>query len=289
MTNGTVRLGAVLALALAAQSAHGGLIVSAPFDNTSVWTVATTTTQPGETVLGSLSKVYLGYTFNGMTISSGGASASTLMAQNSGTTAAHQYNVAFASLGTAISGGSPPPEVWASFLFEDAHTGTSRLANGQLGILWMDSNNDQSHTEKTGFGFNVASNAGQGEAQLPNGSGRNVATGGSVNSNVAQFIVAELSGLSAGNYTILNVWIDPTDSAALAGSPTVTVDGSVAASKLTEIGFRATVSPNDTLYFGDPEVATTEQGVLPTPEPSVFALTGIGLLGLGLLLRRKAK
>jgi hypothetical protein len=290
MKSRTAGLGAVLALALTAHLAQGAMVLNAPFNNSSVWTVATSA-GTGQTVLGSLSNVYLGYTFNGMTVSSGGGSnLSTLQVQNpnsSGT--AHQYNVAYASLGSAISGGAPS-DVWVSFLFRYSDTETS-MVNGQLGIFWLDANNTDSHTEKMGFGFDVQSHAGTGEAQLPNGlappdNATNKDWGGSLNSGTTYFIVADLGGLSGGNYTTLKVWIDPTSTNL--GSPTVSETGSVAASKLSDVGIRATVNFKDTLYFGNPIVATTEGEVLPTPEPPVFALTGIGLLGLSLLLRRKA-
>lgn len=290
MKSRTAGLGAVLALALTRHLAQGAMVLNAPFNNSGVWTVATSATSP-QTVLGSLSNVYLGYTFNGMTISSGGGSSySTLQAQNSA--AAYQYNVAYAGLGSAISG-TPPAQVWVSFLFEDVHTGTAAPANSVLGLFWLDSNTSQSHTEKLNFGFNVESHSGTGEAQLPSGQPSptvNDSLGGGAGTGSTHLFVAELTGLSSGSYTTLNVWIDPSNSAALAGSPTLTVAGLLAASTLKDIGVRAFVNQYDTLYFGAPEVTTTAQDLYNSvPEPGVFELTGAGLLGLGLLLRRKAQ
>jgi hypothetical protein len=142
-----------------------------------------------------------------------------------------------------------------------------------------------SSSVSTGFGFELPATGGDPGVADDRLKGGGDSTGGSLLSGTTYFFVAELTNLGpGGNYRTLNVWLDPTG---LGGTPTVTVTGQIAPSSLTEIGVEADINSHDTLYFGAPSLSTTEQGLL-TPEPSVFALTGIGLLGLGLLRRRKA-
>jgi len=104
--------------------------------------------------------------------------------------------------------------------------------------------------------------------------------GAALNLNTTYFIVEEID-LTAKTASL---WLNPTPGAA---APTVTASlQSITATAIDNVGFKANAGTG-TYLVDNILIGTTWADVTPAPEPSTFALAGLGMLGLALARRMR--
>lgn len=109
----------------------------------------------------------------------------------------------------------------------------------------------------------------------------------SVNFTVGTVNLFVVSYTFGGN---VSLWVDPTTGGSTPPTADVSFAAGVVAANLQEIGFKAqSAATVGNWVFDDVRVGTTWADVTPVPEPSVFALAGIGLVGLAVHLRNSKR
>lgn len=105
--------------------------------------------------------------------------------------------------------------------------------------------------------------------------------------NTTYLVVAEFSFGGTGTATL---YLNPVVGNAQPGTADVTLTGNGSVTSIADLGFKAQSAPTGTFLIDDTRVGTTWADVTPVasvPEPSAFALGGLGVLGLAGYLRRR--
>jgi hypothetical protein len=84
----------------------------------------------------------------------------------------------------------------------------------------------------------------------------------------------------------LSLYVNPTPGDSMP-SPTLTLTPNTVAAGIDNIGFKIQSSPSGVFLVDDLRVGTTWADVTPAPEPSTFALAGLGMLGFALARRMR--
>jgi len=176
--------------------------------------------------------------------------------------------------GNFIGGSTVTGELWGSFLVGASVWGTGSGPQMLFNLGSTAGTGTQASIRQTGAGSAIS---------LTDGSGNNFGTGSiatsSLSTTVPNLIVFRYVFNGTSDDT-MSVWLNPT-----AASDTASITATQANFVLNQPELRS-VNANGNLVFDEVRFGTTFLDVVPIPEPSSYALAGLGALGLVLRRRR---
>jgi hypothetical protein len=181
-------------------------------------------------------------------------------------------------------------DVYFSFLFRE---NSGVIDTNDFLSFWFDNNNTVDPGQTLIPSLGLKGNHGDGSSTLDFGSRLNL--GSDVYSTAATtgttyLIVGRLfKSVPGGTYNRFSLWVDPT--AGSAGTPDVTASVTTGStSSFSRLGVRIAnldTTPKDVIFVDEFRAGTTFADALATPEPAACLLVSFGLIGLGIIRRRK--